>query len=386
MYQTISLRFMVASSKAGRDGSAPLLMSIIVNSKRVCIQLQKKLRPTEFNNKTQLSSIGDINNYINVVRSRIMEIQTDLFAQKIPITAQKIKDVFNGIQSNKQWGLIELYEQHNSDLKKMIGVTIGKNTHDKHEFLLNYLRTYMKNIDRPIEDLNTSFVNGFYAFLRHDIKQQHNTAIGYMKKLRMIFNIALNDNLIAKSPFAGIKYSLEPVTPTFLTEEEITKIWKKEIDIKRLEQVRDIFVFCCLTGLAYIDCFNLTQEQILKDEQGDFYIKRKRQKTKVMATIPLNDIALSILKKYDYKLPVLTNQKMNSYLKEIQDICGLKKNLTFHVSRHSAAVLLLNHGVNLNTVSKVLGHSNVTMTQHYAKLLDKTIINEIKGIKLLSND
>ena len=386
MYQTISLRFMVASSKAGRDGSAPLLMSIIVNSKRVCIQLQKKLRPTEFNNKTQLSSIGDINNYINVVRSRIMEIQTDLFAQKIPITPQKIKDVFNGIQSNKQWGLIELYEQHNSDLKKMIGVTIGKNTHDKHQFLINYLKNYMKNNDRPNEDLNTSFINGFYAYLRHDIKQQHNTAIGYMKKLRMIFNQALNDNLIIKSPFAGIKYSLDTVTPTFLTEEEISKIWKKKIDIKRLDQVRDIFVFCCMTGLAYIDCFNLTQDQIFKDEQGVMYIKRKRQKTKVMATIPLNDISLPILEKYNFKLPVLTNQKMNSYLKEIQDICGLKKNLTFHVSRHSAAVLLLNHGVNLNTVSKVLGHSNVTMTQHYAKLLDKTIINEIKGIKLLSND
>ena len=101
-----------------------------------------------------------------------------------------------------------------------------------------------------------------------------------MKKLRMIFNIALNDNLITKSPFAGIKYSLEPVTPTFLTEEEITKIWKKEIDIKRLDQVRDIFIFCCLTGLAYIDCFNLTSEQIFKDDQGDFYIKRKGRRLK----------------------------------------------------------------------------------------------------------
>ena len=386
MYQTFSLRFMVASSKKGKDGLAPLMLNVIVNSSRVCIQLKKRLKPSEFDNNTQLSTIGDVNNYINVVRSRIMEIQTDLFAQKITITAQKIKDVFNGIQTNKQWGLIELYEQHNSDLKKMIGVTIGKNTHDKHQFLINYLKNYMKNIDRPIEDLNTSFINGFYAYLRHDIKQQHNTAIGYMKKLRMIFNMALNDNLIIKSPFAGIKYSLETVTPTFLTEEEISKIWKKKIDIKRLDQVRDIFVFCCMTGLAYIDCFNLTQDQIFKDEQGVMYIKRKRQKTKVMATIPLNNISLSILEKYNFKLPVLTNQKMNSYLKEIQDICGLKKNLTCHVSRHSAAVLLLNHGVNLNTVSKVLGHSNVTMTQHYAKLLDKTIINEIKGIKFFDNE
>ena len=141
-----------------------------------------------------------------------------------------------------------------------------------------------------------------------------------------------------------------------------------------------------MTGLAYIDCYNLTKEQILKDDQGGFYIKRKRQKTKVMATIPLNDVALTILEKYNFKLPILTNQKFNSYLKEIQDICGLKKNITCHVARHSAAVLLLNHGVSLNTVSKVLGHSNVTMTQHYAKLLDKTIIAEIKGIKLLGND
>jgi site-specific recombinase XerD len=376
---------MVASSKVGKDGKASLLLSIIVNKKRVSIQLQKKLKPSEFNNKTQLSTIKDVNEYISIVKSRIMGIQTNLFAQGVQLSAQKIKDAYNGVQSEKKWGLIELYKQHNSDLKKMIGITIGKNTYDKHEFLLNYLRKYMKNIDRPIEDLNTSFVNGFYAYLRHDIKQQHNTAIGYMKKLRTIFNMALNDNLISKSPFAGIKYSLEPVTPTFLTEDEISIIWNKEIDIKRLEQVRDIFVFCCMTGLAYIDCYNLTKEQILEDDQGIFYIKRKRQKTKVMATIPLNDVALTILEKYNFKLPILTNQKFNSYLKEIQDICSLKKNITCHVARHSAAVLLLNHGVSLNTVSKVLGHSNITMTQHYAKLLDKTIINEIKGIKLLGS-
>lgn len=385
MYQTVSLRFMVASSKVGKDGKASLLLSIIVNRKRVSIQLQKKLKPSEFNNKTQLSTIKDVNEYISIVKSRIMGIQTNLFAQGVQLSAQKIKDAYNGVQSEKKWGLIELYKQHNSDLKKMIGITIGKNTHDKHEFLLNYLKAYMKNIDRPIEDLNTSFVNSFYAYLRHDIKQQHNTAIGYMKKLRTIFNMALNDNLISKTPFAGIKYSLEPVTPTFLTEDEISIIWNKEIDIKRLEQVRDIFVFCCMTGLAYIDCYNLTKEQILEDNQGIFYIKRKRQKTKVMATIPLNDVALTILEKYNFKLPILTNQKFNSYLKEIQDICSLKKNITCHVARHSAAVLLLNHGVSLNTVSKVLGHSNITMTQHYAKLLDKTIINEIKGIKLLGS-
>ena len=109
MYQTISFRFMVAASKIGKDGSAPLMLSIIVNKKRVSIQLKKKLKPAEFNNSTQLSTVDDVNNYINVVRSRVMEIQTDLFAQKNTVTAQKIKDIFNGVQINKQWGLLELY-------------------------------------------------------------------------------------------------------------------------------------------------------------------------------------------------------------------------------------------------------------------------------------
>ena len=202
----------------------------------------------------------------------------------------------------------------------------------------------------------------------------------------MIFKIALDDNLIDKSPFSTIKYSLEKVTPTFLTEAEINKIWQKEISIKRIQQVRDVYIFNCMTGLAYIDCKNLKKEQIFKDEQGNLYIKRKRQKTNVMATIPLNNVAISILEKYDYKLPILSNERMNSYLKEIAAICGITKNLTTHTARHSAATLLLNHGVNLSTVSAVLGHSNVTITQHYAKLLDKTIINEIKGIKLLGGD
>lgn len=384
MYHTFSLRFMVASSKKGKDGTAPLMLNVITNSSRVCIQLKKKLKPSEFDNTTQRSTIDDVNNYINVVRSRIMEIQTNLFAQKITITAQKIKDVYNGVEVNKHWGLLELYKKHNSDLLNMVGITIAKNTHDKHEYVLNYLKIYMKGIDRPLEDINASFINGFYSFLRHDIKHNNNTAVGYMKKVKMIFKIALNDNLIVKCPFAGIKYSIEKTTPVFLTEEEVTRIWKKDIDIKRIEQVRDVYIFNCMTGLAYIDCKHLKSDEILTDEQGNQYIKRKRQKTKIQATIPLNDIAVSILEKYDYKLPVLSNEKMNMYLKEIQNICGITKNLTTHTARHSAATMLLNNGVSLTTVSAVLGHSNTTMTQHYAKLLDKTIINEFKGINLLS--
>jgi site-specific recombinase XerD len=377
---------MVASSKIGKDGTAPLLLSLIVNKKRVCIQLKKRLKPSEFNHKTQLSLIEDINNYINIVKSRIMEIQTELFAQRVPINAQKIKDCYNGVQISKQWGLLELFQQHNTEYKKLVGLSIASNSYDKYVYTLNYLKTYMKNVDKPIGDINASFINGFYNFLRRDIKQSNNTAVGYMKKVKVVFKNAVNDNLISKSPFDGIKYSLDKVTPTFLTESEINRIWKKKISIKRIEQVRDIFIFNCMTGLAYIDCKNLTNDQIFKDEHGNLYIKKRRQKTNIQSTIPLNEVAISILEKYGYKLPVLSNQRTNSYLKEIADICGITKKLTTHTARHSAATLLLNHGVNLSIVSAVLGHSNVTMTQHYAKLLDKTVINEIKGVKLFLDD
>lgn len=202
----------------------------------------------------------------------------------------------------------------------------------------------------------------------------------------MIFKEAINENIITQSPFLGIKYSIEQVNPTFLIEEEVLAIWNKKIDIKRIEQVRDIFVFCCLTGLAFVDCYNLSTNQIQQNAKGEWFIRRKRQKTKIEAIIPLGSIAIKILEKYDFQLPILSNQKMNAYLKEIQEICGISKLLTFHVSRHTAAVMLLNRGVSLHVVSKILGHSNVVMTQHYAKLLENTIINEVKSVRLLEVD
>ncbi len=384
MYQTFSLRFMVAASKMCQDGLAPLFLSIIVDNKRVSIQLKKKLKPSDFNVKTQTATSDDVNNYIAVVRSRMLNIQTELFAQKIVATPQKIKDLFNDVQSVKQWGLIELYELHNEDMKKLVGKTVVASSYMKHTYVLSYLKTYMKNIDRPITDINASFIKGLYNYLIDVKNHQHNTAVGCMKKVKKIFNAAFADSIITQNPFNSISYKLDKTTPTFLTEYEITKIWEKKFTNVRIEQVRDIYIFNCLTGLSYIDSKFLTKDFIFTDGDGCMFIRKPRQKTNVTATIPLNKVAVSILEKYNYNLPVISNQRMNAYLKEIQDICGINKTLTTHTARHSAATMLLNRGVSLSTVSAVLGHSNQKITTHYAKLLDTTIMNEIKGINLLS--
>lgn len=176
MSQKVSLRFMVAESKIGMDGRAPLQMSIIVDKKRVYVQLPKKLFPSEFNNKTQESTLSDVNNYIHIVRTRIMEIQTDFYAIKSSLTAQKVKDVFNGMQLRKVWCLLEFYENYVVKLTDLLNVTVNRNTLDKHKYLLGYLRHYMQNHDKPIEDTKPSFINEFYFFLRKNV-QQHNITL-----------------------------------------------------------------------------------------------------------------------------------------------------------------------------------------------------------------
>jgi len=366
-----------------KEGYAPLFVSISVNKERTYIQLPKKLKPKEFNSKIQLSTIQDINEYINVVKTKIYEIQTDLFANKIEITAQRIKQVYCGILLKKNWGLLELYHIHNVNLEKMVGKTIVQDSFKKHVYVYNYLCKYMNNIDISINEIKTSFLNDFYSFLIISKNQRHNTAIGNMKKIKKIFNMAYNDKIINENPFNKIKFKLDQVVPTFLTHDELKRIWEKEFEVVRIAQVRDVFVFNCLTALSFVDSKLLSKNHIFIDDDGNWFIKKPRQKTKIMATIPLSPIAVSILQKYNFSLPVLSNQKMNSYLKEIGDLCNVKKTLTTHVARHTAATLLLNNGIQLSTVSAFLGHANLKITQHYARLLDKTIIDEMKGVTLL---
>lgn len=385
MYQTFNIRFSVSTSKVNKDGYAPLFVSIIVNKERTYIQLPKKLKPSDFNNRTQQSSNSDINAYINIVRSRIFEIQTELFANKIQVSASKIKQVFNGIQLNKKWGILEFYSKHNENLEKMVGKTIVKDSFKKHVYVLNYLSAFTNYVDIPIHEISPSFIKNFYQYLIVQKYQKHNTAVGCMKKVKKIFNLALNEKIINQNPFDSFKFKLNAVIPEYLTNEELKIIWEKDFVINRIKQVRDVFVFNCLTGLSFIDSKLLSKNHLFVDEDGNWFVKKSRQKTKIMATIPLLPIAVIILKQYDFSLPVLSNQKMNAYLKEIAVLCGINKTLTTHVARHTAATLLLNYGIKLSTVSAILGHSNLKMTQHYAKLLDKTIIQEMKGVKLLED-
>ena len=223
--------------------------------------------------------------------------------------------------------------------------------------------------------------------VRHN---NNNTTVKYLRNLGKVLNMAVTKKLIQTSPLEELKLRIEPVDRGFLNKTELAKLAEKEFGTFRLEQVRDVFLFCCYTGLAYVDVHSLTSDDII-EEDGQMWIRKARHKTNVMCHIPLIKPARDILAKYEgvlaglnKVLPVLSNQKMNAYLKEIAAIVGIEKDLTTHIARHTFAttVTLANH-VSIENVSKMLGHSSIRMTQHYARILDASIASEMLGVEKL---
>ena len=228
-------------------------------------------------------------------------------------------------------------------------------------------------------------------YLRSVRKCANNTAVKYIKNFHKIINICLANGWLTKDPFANYKSKVKEVIREYLTEREIQDLMEKELVSDRLELVRDIFIFSCFTGLAYIDVKQLSKDNIVLGIDGDKWINKNRQKTDTSSRIPILPTAQFIIDKYanhpvcvneDKLLPIFSNQKMNAYLKEIATVCGINKELTFHIARHTfATTVTLSSGVPIETVSKMLGHTNLKTTQHYAKILDKKISEDMKILK-----
>jgi site-specific recombinase XerD len=193
----------------------------------------------------------------------------------------------------------------------------------------------------------------------------------------------MNRDWIQAKPFRNIRFHLEEVDKPFLSQGELNKLMAREFAIARIAQVRDVFVFCCFTGLAFIDVKTLTAKDLQQGVDGNLWIRKQRNKSKQWAHIPLLPDARLIIDQYRSNLqcqrkgvllPVLSNQKMNAYLKEIADLCGIQKNLTTHCARHTfATTVTLANKISMESVSKMLGHSSLAMTMKYARILDSTI-------------
>ena len=396
---TLSVLFIIKKAKLLKNGEAPICMRITIN-KRVAEVMIKRSIPVDLWNQKKECSKGkdrvatELNYYINTVRAKVLQIHRELEIDNKPITADTIKDCFYG-RDKVQRSLLEVYAEHNEKCRALIGKEYTESTVTKFDTSINRLKEYIRSCyhcdDIMLAELDGQFIRDFDFWLKTDKHCQNNSALKYLKNLKKVVRIALANGWIKKDPFYGIRFKQEEVNVEFLSREELDILMNKEFAIKRLEQVRDIFVFCCFTALAFVDVQQLSREHLIKDNNGALWIRKARQKTNQMCNIPVLSIPQRILGKYEDNaecikkgvlLPVISNQRMNAYLKEIADLCGIAKRLTTHVARHTAAtVVFLANDVSMENVSKILGHSNIRMTQHYAKVLDSSIMREMRNVE-----
>jgi len=375
-----------------------IYIRITVNGKRSEFSSGRKIYPHTWD-ATNGKVLG-FSQEIRQLNSHLMKIHTDLFrhADKLkdrgqPLTAVSLKDSYLGLDKPTKM-LLEIFQEHNDRIDKLVGKEFAAGTAERYKTAKSHLAEYLQNElrkkDIPVVDVDHSFISGFEYYLKTKRKCSHNTAIKYVVNFKKIIRIAYANGWITKDPFSNWKARLKIVDREFLTNEELQRLMDHPFTNERLEHVRDCFVFCCFTGLAYVDVKKLTHDDFVIGIDGDLWINTKRTKTKTKSNIPVLPTALMILEKYkgspllvDGKvLPVLTNQKMNAYLKEIADLSGIKKNLTTHLARHTfATTVTLSNGVSIESVSKMLGHKSLRTTQHYAKVLNRKVSEDMQLLK-----
>ena len=367
-------------------------MRITVNGQRAEIQIKRSVDISKWNSQKECA-IGkerksmELNHYLDTVRMKVLQIHRELEQDGKPITADVLKRRYYG-EGDSPKMLLEVFQEHNRKYRELMGKVYVAGTVLRYERTARYLgellqKEYRMN-DIPLKEINHEFIARFEHYVKTEKSCAQNATVKYLKNFKKIIKVALVNKWITDDPFLEIHFKQTKTNRAFLTEEELNILLKKEFTIPRLQTVRDIFVFCALTGLAFTDVQHLRYEHIIKDVNGEYWIRKAREKTDNMCDIPLLDIPRMILEKYKTHpeclkkgvvLPVPSNQRMNSYLKEIADLCGIRKNLTTHTARHSYATLCLSMGVPIETISQTLGHRSISTSLIYADIT-RTKINE----------
>ena len=335
-----------------------------------------------------------LNSYLDVMYNKVFQAKKALIDADKILTADSIKRELTG-QGDEQRLILAAFKHHNEQMKALVGQEFAPSTLMRYKTAYDHTAAFIKwkyqTDDIAVKDLDYEFVSQFSFWLKSVRKCGHNATMKYLGNFKKIVIECIKKGWILKDPFAGFKTSRKEVIRVALSREELSSIANKVFETDRLNHVRDIFLFSCYTGLAYIDVCKLRRTDITTGIDGGQWIMSTRQKTESATRLPLLPPALRIMAKYEddpkccikgLVLPVLTNQKMNSYLKEIADGCRINKNLTFHIARHTfATTVTLSNGVPIETVSKMLGHKSLKQTQHYAKIVDLKISEDMNLLK-----
>ena len=399
MNTNFSLLFYMKKRNDYTSGPAPIYLRITIKGKRAEMATGRSCEPSKWNNSAG-RAIGNkeeartFNSFLDGLQSKVYEAHRMLSEKSDEITAESLKNKLSGKDESVVM-LMDVFREHNRKVAALVGTEFSAGTLERYETSLKHTQEFLASqygiSDIDIRKIDNSFISEYDFFLRSVRKCANNSAVKYIKNFGKIIRICLSNGWITVNPFTNYKGRVKNVERTFLSEEELQTIANKEFATDRLGQVRDIFLFCCFTGLAYADVKKLRRDQISKGVDGGQWIFTNRQKTDTRSAIPLLPAAEKILAKYNdnpvcisnnVPLPVPSNQKMNDYLKEIANVCGINKTLTSHIARHTfATTVTLSNGVPIESVSKMLGHSSLKQTQHYAKILDVKVSSDMSELK-----
>ncbi|RKS02968.1 site-specific integrase [Flavobacterium sp. 102] len=399
MNSPVSILFYIKRAKVNSNGVCPIYVRVTIDAKRFEFSANKSVSPDNWSSEGSKVKGGTkeartINEYLDYLKTKVLDAEKRLFKKDMEVTSENLKNEIFGANDRKRM-LIPIFQDHNNKIKELVGKEYAPGTLERYKTSLKHTEEFLQwkyqISDIDITKIDNAFVCDYEFYLRSVRNCANNTAVKYLKNFNKIIKLCLDNDWIDKNPFANYKSKIKEVERVYLAEAEIQSIIEKDFKTERLSLVRDIFLFSCFTGLAYIDVKNLTKSHISYGIDGEKWIFTHRQKTESASKIPILPVTQLIIDKYenhpqcvneDKLLPILSNQKMNAYLKEIAGVCEIEKELTFHIARHTfATTVTLTNGVPIESVSKMLGHKNLRTTQHYAKVLDRKVSDDMKILK-----
>jgi site-specific recombinase XerD len=374
-------------------------LRITVDGNKVEITAKRTWQPDRWNHRSGRAEgtrddARELNKGIDALVNQVHQARRHLIEENKDITPANIKNLLVGIDDRKY--IIEVFREHNLSVKSLVPTEYSSGTLDLFERTLIHTERfiqwkYQKN-DLDIRKLDYEFIEKFCFWFKSVRKCQHNSTMKYLTYFKKIVLLCVKRKWLRQDPFAEFSMARRETQRPFLSKKELRLIEEKKFGIDRLALVRDIFLFSCYTGLAYADVQKLKKSDIVFEEDDRPWIHSKREKTETAFKLPLLTVPQNIINKYadhpvceikNSVLPVISNQKMNAYLKEIADLCGINKVLTFHIARHTfATTVTLSNGVPIETVSKMLGHKSLKQTQHYAKIIDTKISEDMSALQL----
>jgi site-specific recombinase XerD len=399
MSRRFNLLFYLKKRNNYEGGVIPIYMRVSVAGKRTEFATQRTWDPTKWNPSAGRATgtkeeARELNSFLDTLKAKVYEAQRKLVDEGEAVSTDTIREIITGRNRNSKM-LLEVFDYHNKQMQELVNIDFAPGTMERYETARSHTKDFIKwkfgYEDIDVNKLNYEFVADMEFYFKTVRKCCHNTSIKYISNVKKIVNICIKNGWLERDPFFGYKMCKKEVIREYLSEQEIAAVLTKDFPAERLNIVRDIFIFSCYTGLAYADIEKLKRSEIIIGIDGDKWISTTRQKTDSASRIPLLPIALEMLEKYkshpkcineDLLLPIFSNQNMNGYLKEIAAIVGIEKKFTFHCARHTfATTVTLTNGVPIESVSKMLGHRNLKTTQHYAKIIDRKVSDDMKALK-----